>query len=167
MKEKIIDDLKIDFYEKRGKERPRREHSVFHLKGVGDDHLKYPDWFYESRDKLKGKCLYCGVKLKNRRFKYCSDSCKWKSTGCHNTLQGTSARKYIHKRFNFKCCECGELFQEITPAGFKIPHLWGHVDHILPLADGGTDDVFNLQLLCEKCHKVKTIRENKQRASSN
>ena len=30
------------------------------------------------------------------------------------------------------------------------------IDHILPLALGGTDDWYNLQPLCKSCHKVKT-----------
>jgi hypothetical protein len=34
-----------------------------------------------------------------------------------------------------------------------------HVDHILPVADGGTDDIDNLQLLCPCCHAVKTKRD--------
>lgn len=33
------------------------------------------------------------------------------------------------------------------------------VDHIVPLAKGGTDDLENLQLLCIECHKIKTQRE--------
>ena len=31
-----------------------------------------------------------------------------------------------------------------------------HVDHILPRARGGTDDVNNLQALCHACHSRKT-----------
>ena len=34
------------------------------------------------------------------------------------------------------------------------------VDHINRKADGGSDDVENLQGLCYDCHKVKTLREN-------
>jgi len=33
------------------------------------------------------------------------------------------------------------------------------VDHIIPLAHGGTDDPSNLQSLCWPCHKAKTARE--------
>lgn len=36
------------------------------------------------------------------------------------------------------------------------------VDHIVPIAGGGTDDRSNLQGLCGPCHDVKT-REEAQR----
>lgn len=32
-------------------------------------------------------------------------------------------------------------------------------DHILPVAEGGTDTLDNLQSLCDPCHKAKTARE--------
>jgi 5-methylcytosine-specific restriction endonuclease McrA len=31
-----------------------------------------------------------------------------------------------------------------------------HVDHIRPRADGGTDEEWNLQTLCFRCHSRKT-----------
>lgn len=33
------------------------------------------------------------------------------------------------------------------------------VDHIVPLAAGGSDDDSNKQLLCVKCHKAKSAAE--------
>lgn len=35
------------------------------------------------------------------------------------------------------------------------------VDHILPLSQGGTDEIGNLQGLCKPCHKAKTARESR------
>ena len=35
------------------------------------------------------------------------------------------------------------------------------VDHILPLCDGGTDAVANLQGLCASCHTRKTYAEKR------
>lgn len=35
------------------------------------------------------------------------------------------------------------------------------VDHIKPLAEGGTHEVKNLQPLCKSCHSKKTVRENR------
>lgn len=34
------------------------------------------------------------------------------------------------------------------------------VDHKVRLADGGSNDLDNLQSLCTDCHKAKTIQEN-------
>ena len=38
-----------------------------------------------------------------------------------------------------------------------------HIDHILPLELGGSDALFNLQVLCSKCHGAKTVREQRAR----
>ena len=40
-----------------------------------------------------------------------------------------------------------------------------HVDHILPIADGGVHRLYNLQILTESDHKVKTLEENRIRNS--
>lgn len=33
------------------------------------------------------------------------------------------------------------------------------VDHIKPKAHGGTDDIGNLQAICNRCHRAKTAQE--------
>lgn len=35
------------------------------------------------------------------------------------------------------------------------------VDHIVPLSQGGTNDIKNLQAICKKCHARKTFEETK------
>ena len=51
------------------------------------------------------------------------------------------------------CCNaCGTLFRA----------LW-HVDHVVPLADGGPDELGNMQALCADCHADKTSDENARR----
>ena len=45
----------------------------------------------------------------------------------------------------------------------KIPK-GKEVDHKIPLIDGGSDTVRNLQLLTERQHEAKTAREAKARA---
>ena len=42
--------------------------------------------------------------------------------------------------------------------------VWLHLDHIVPLADGGAFTIDNMQLLCEDCHGAKTAKENSDRA---
>ena len=40
--------------------------------------------------------------------------------------------------------------------------LW-ELDHIVPLVDGGSHDLDNLQTLCTPCHKAKTVSEASER----
>ena len=47
-----------------------------------------------------------------------------------------------------KCAICDEKLQRKY-----------EVDHIKPLASGGTNDIDNIQLLCKSCHKEKSQRE--------
>ena len=77
----------------------------------------------------------------------------------HNYTQGktTTQRGYGHawrkqrgkalERDGYICQEC-KTRHIITPAT--------DVDHIIEKAHGGTDDLDNLQSLCNPCHKDKT-----------
>ena len=46
--------------------------------------------------------------------------------------------------------------------GTRCPNPGGHCDHIKPRSLGGTDELRNLQWLCEPCHSRKTAREAAQ-----
>jgi len=59
-------------------------------------------------------------------------------------------RDRIRTRDNHLCQEC--LRSGIITQGKQV-------DHILNKARGGTDDDSNLELLCIKCHKIKTNKE--------
>lgn len=39
---------------------------------------------------------------------------------------------------------------------------YGAVDHIVPKAEGGSDDDANLQVLCDPCHTDKTAAESRR-----
>jgi len=41
----------------------------------------------------------------------------------------------------------------------RCGHLATIRDHIVPLAEGGLDEEFNVQPLCESCHAAKTQQE--------
>lgn len=62
---------------------------------------------------------------------------------------GPWARKRLRvfERDKYVCQEC----QRVT--------LCPECDHIVALANGGTDDDANLQTLCKPCHKAKSQRE--------
>lgn len=63
-------------------------------------------------------------------------------------------RKALLKRQGGRCAEC-------RTGPLKVEQV--QADHIVPLADGGIDDVNNLQALCLPCHNSKTRMENAQR----
>lgn len=56
---------------------------------------------------------------------------KWKNT-----------RRYIRNRDGDRCRECG--------ASGAVQRMYTH--HIVPRAQGGTDNVNNLMLVCQSCH---------------
>lgn len=57
-------------------------------------------------------------------------------------------RHEVFKRDNYRCLECG--------ATNKNTRL--HVDHIIPVSQGGSDEFDNLQTLCEECNLAKGNR---------
>jgi hypothetical protein len=58
-----------------------------------------------------------------------------------------SSRANLIETFGSKCAMC-----ELEPETFEI-------DHIIPLANGGTNEIENLQPLCTDCHKSKCESE--------
>lgn len=56
-----------------------------------------------------------------------------------------SVREYVFQRDNYQCRSCGKNQQEITL----------NIDHIIPLAKGGSNDMSNLQTLCRPCNQQK------------
>lgn len=59
-----------------------------------------------------------------------------------------SIRHEVFKRDNYRCKECGATNKETTL----------HIDHIVPVSKGGTDELDNLQTLCESCNLAKSNR---------
>lgn len=54
-------------------------------------------------------------------------------------------RIYVFQRDNFQCKSCGKTAQESELT----------IDHIIPLAKGGSNDISNLQTLCLTCNGKK------------
>lgn len=53
----------------------------------------------------------------------------------------------LRARERGKCASCSKSFDELESEA--------QIDHIIPLAEGGFNDLVNLQLLCESCNKTK------------
>ena len=115
----------------------------------------WPLWYKESKQLIKGFCIYCGNELPKRKRTYCSVECKLHSRCAIQDLQVSSLRRYIHKWFDFECQDCGLQFKIKTPSGVLLPLYWGEVHHIIPLKYGGRDSFENLILLCNNCHKQR------------
>ena len=71
----------------------------------------------------------------------------------YRTADWRARRVRILVRDSFTCRACGRM-----TSGQEA-----HVDHILPLEEGGTDADDNLQVLCKSCHGKKTRAEQRRR----
>lgn len=60
-----------------------------------------------------------------------------------------SVRFEVFKRDGFQCQYCGA----------KAPEAVLHVDHVKPVAEGGTNDLLNLVTACQPCNLGKGARE--------
>ena len=66
-----------------------------------------------------------------------------------------ATRRQVQQRDKFTCSACGAI---------RADH---EVDHRVPLEQGGSNDLDNLQLLCggqDRCHAAKSKAEAKNRA---
>ena len=61
-----------------------------------------------------------------------------------------SLRKFVLIRDNYLCQICLSKGKYVTAT---------EVDHIVPLKEGGTNELNNLQSLCKSCHSRKTRHE--------
>lgn len=56
-----------------------------------------------------------------------------------------SVRNYVLQRDNYQCRSCGKQNTETEL----------NIDHIISLAQGGSNDMSNLQVLCSRCNQKK------------
>jgi len=59
------------------------------------------------------------------------------------------ARKCVFERNNYQCQSCHKI--DLTAKSLQV-------DHIIPLAQGGANDLSNLQTLCAKCNREKSAK---------
>lgn len=77
----------------------------------------------------------------------------------HQRGYGGSWEKTRKRIFERDCGLCQQCKREgrLTAVGDRPYSAW--CDHIIPKAEGGTDDDDNLQTLCRACHQAKTDME--------
>lgn len=71
----------------------------------------------------------------------------------YRTADWRARRVRILTRDAYRCAVCSRV----------VYGRAAHVDHIVPLEEGGTDDDRNLQVLCEADHGRKTRQEQRRR----
>lgn len=104
------------------------------------------------KERQKGECRGCGAPVPKGRLTWCS-------AACFAMFDWPSIRQKVWNRDGGKCQSCG------TP--LKSPHRYcakWECDHILPVADGGTNALDNLRALCVACHKRVTAAFAAERA---
>ena len=58
-------------------------------------------------------------------------------------------KKFVFERNNYQCQSCNKI--DLTAKNLQV-------DHIIALAQGGTNDMSNLQTLCAKCNREKSAK---------
>lgn len=73
----------------------------------------------------------------------------------------------IAKRVNVRALYGAEIYArqdgKCAISKRRINYQAGDIDHVIPLADGGPNDIGNLQFISTEEHRKKTARENKKR----
>lgn len=76
-------------------------------------------------------------------------------------------RKAVLERDGYKCRICGISRQYLDD---KVPGLGEYlrleIDHIVPIAQGGTSDESNLQCLCWRCNSLKGSQKTNKQVNS-
>ncbi|MFK0295486.1 HNH endonuclease [Streptomyces sp. NPDC090442] len=76
----------------------------------------------------------------------------WSNRSKRNQARGagwTQRRLHVLHRDRRRCYRCG------SPQATEV-------DHIVPVARGGSDDLVNLAAICRSCHRTKTAEESRQ-----
>lgn len=105
-----------------------------------------------------GHCARCGKSLAEKKSHaiYCSKTCKsMDHTFKHRSktrVLGVARRRYVFERDGGKCYMCGI---ELTLDTFEL-------DHLLPVAKGGSNSESNLAVSCRRCNRSRGTRMGEQ-----
>jgi 5-methylcytosine-specific restriction endonuclease McrA len=99
------------------------------------------------------ECPVCGKQIttSNPRKKYCSQQCSQKAASNRRKGKHSNGEKsyrqviveYLKGRDGDFCCYCG------------VRHESYHIDHYIPLDNGGPNRMENLRLACQRCNTSK------------
>lgn len=71
-------------------------------------------------------------------------------------------RLYLLKRANFEGWK--KAWNLLVDYGFDRNCILWDADHVIPLAEGGSNDLKNMQSICRACHKLKTAEQASRKA---
>lgn len=78
-----------------------------------------------------------------------------KAYGSREYQQG---RQEAMARTKGRCTDCGLPCAWYDGTKWRTAGMGGEVDHVVPLAEGGTNGAANLALRCKRCHGKKDAR---------
>lgn len=90
-------------------------------------------------------CKSCGRVFNDLKFKLCPFCGAELNTRHGRQHIPRKLRHEVFKRDGYRCRECGASKDETSL----------EIDHIVPVARGGTNDIDNLQTLCRECNRMK------------
>lgn len=94
-------------------------------------------------------CKNCGKVFNDLKFKLCPFCGGKLDTRYGRQPIPRKLRHEVFKRDGYRCRECGASKDETSL----------EIDHIVPVARGGTNDIDNLQTLCRECNRMKHTDE--------
>ena len=120
--------------------------------------------------KMEKICILCGKPIPESRrsgnTKYCSLACQRKAGITPEVInkivdrnkKKSSRHPDLTIAFGSKCAVCGWQIPSWMPGYKKSVRQGGcEMHHIIPVAEGGTEDISNLVLLCPNCHKMAHV----------
>ena len=152
-----------------GGKRPTLKKKIYCSIKCSRDHRYLLDCQSGKRKRFRGLtvCQWCGSKRFNRvhaNKSFCSAKCSSKhnkSQRRHRKRAGVYQRginwQTAVKRFGWGCACC--RIECVRPKGFNLPNE-ATLDHVHPIAKGGTHTWDNVQVLCRSCNTMKNDNKN-------
>ena len=120
-----------------------------------------------SKDRyISGQCKNCVAEnQKNNRERCNANNRKWESenreygrikcTNRRQKLRGTLSKDLLPKLMVLQKGRCAICHKDLN----KLEKRKIHLDHIMPLALGGSNEDYNIQLLCQTCNNKKSAKD--------
>ena len=113
----------------------------------------------------KGFCVWCGKPIYKDTERVLNKRKRWHQACANEYNLMANPAVYtprVRKRADGKCEMCGIHESKAGCDDRMVINM--HVDHIVPLVDGGGHGLDNMQYLCKWCHNEKTRKEASERA---